>query len=104
MSSFLSEIEGDLDEIFHDTGKTVVWNGGIVPALVDEVETETELVTGGFSQGVETTVKLRRRDVGPDKPKVGQRVQFGDDSFRIIQVIDRPPHPLITLKLESPEK
>ena len=102
--SFLSEIEGDLNEIFHDTGKTVLWNGGILPALVDEVETETELVTGGFSRSLETTVKLRRRDVGPENPKIGQRIEFGGESFRIIQVIDRPPHPLITLKLESPEK
>lgn len=100
--SFLSEIEGDLDEIFHDTGKTVVWNGGIIPALADEIEAETELVTGGFSGIVETTVKIRRRDVGPEKPRVGQRIHFGGDSFRIVQIIDRPPHPLITLKLESP--
>jgi hypothetical protein len=54
---------------------------------------------GGFTDDVRLTVKLRRLDLDPQLPQPGDLVRIGPETYRVLRVGNRPPHPLVILEL-----
>ena len=71
-------------------------------ALISEPKETLELGAGGFMASGNFTVKVLREGIAA-VPQIGQTLSYAGETFRIIRISNRPPHPLITLTVEPLE-
>jgi len=100
--SIYDEMADDAAGIFSEFGKEVIFNARTHSALISEPQETIELGAGGFSASGNFTIKLLRNDLSAI-PQIGQTIAYAGESFRIVRVANRPPHPLITLTVEPLE-
>lgn len=100
--SIYNEMAADAAEIFEEFGKQVTIEKKSVPALISEPQETLELGAGGFSASGNFTVKVLRSTL-TSIPEIGRQLQYEGESFRIVRVSNRPPHPLVTLTVEPVE-
>jgi hypothetical protein len=100
--SIYEEMAADAAGIFEEFGKQVSIAGRTIPALVSEPQETLELGVGGFSASGNFTVKVLRASLTAI-PENGRHLQYEGESFRIVRVSNRPPHPLVTLTVEPLE-
>ena len=48
-------------------------------------------------------MKVLRSELGADRPKLGERVEFQSAKYRITRVTDHPQFPMIVLVVEPEE-
>ncbi len=92
----------DAAEIFAEFGKQVSIAGRDIPALISEPQETLELGAGGFTASGNFTVKVLRSSLAAI-PEIGRQLEYEGESFRIVRVSNRPPHPLVTLTVEPLE-
>jgi len=73
-----------------------------LPALISEPQETLQLGAGGFTASGNFTVKLLRNNL-PAIPVIGETLAYAGETFRIVRVSNRPPHPLVTLTVEPVE-
>ena len=100
--SIHDEMAADVAGIFSEFGKEVTLAGRTLPALISEPQETIELGAGGFTASGNLTVKLLRNDLSAI-PAVGETLAYAGETFRIVRVSNRPPHPLVTLTVEPVE-
>jgi hypothetical protein len=100
--SIHDEIAADAEEILLEFGKPILLEGMPLRALISEPQETLELGVGGFTASGNFTVKLLRHQLS-QVPKIGAKLIYADQSYRIIRVSDRPPHALVTLTVEPLE-
>jgi hypothetical protein len=99
--SVFDEIANDLGEIFREFGKVITIESRRFTALVAEPEISLELESGGLASQGNFVVKLSRKDWQRlTHRNIGATIGYGDGQFRVIRIVDRPPHPLILLTVE----
>ena|SRR5687767_15060663 len=89
-----------LAEVLEATGEGIVWEGRILHALVSDNPLSHDLGLGGFEAKGACTMKVLRSELGADRPKLGERVEFQDARYRITRVTDHPQFPMIVLVVE----
>jgi hypothetical protein len=98
-----NEIAADAAQIFTEFGKEIRWKERPYPALISEPAFSQEFETGGIADTGDFTIKLLRSTLLHGIPKLGERITFNGEDYRVVRVTDRPPHPLIILVLSSPD-
>ena len=74
--------------------------GRTLHALVSDNPLSQDLGLGGFDAKGDCTMKVLRSELGPDRPKLGEKVEFQGLSYRITRVTDHPQFPMIVLVVE----
>jgi len=100
--SIYDEMAADAAGIFAEFGKEIVLAGRTLPALISEPQETLELGAGGFTASGNFTIKLLRNNLLAI-PQNGQTLAYAGETFRIVRVSNRPPHPLVTLTVEPLE-
>ena len=100
--SIHDEMAADVAGIFSEFGKEVAIAGRTLPALISEPQETLELGAGGFTASGNFTIKLLRNNL-PAIPTIGETLTYAGETFRIVRVSNRPPHPLVTLTVEPVE-
>jgi len=100
--SIYDEMAADAAGIFSEFGKEVEIAGRTLPALISEPQETLELGAGGFTASGNFTVKLLRNDLS-SIPVIGETLAYAEETFRIVRVSNRPPHPIVTLTVEPVE-
>ena len=89
-----------LAEVLAATGEPIVWKGRTLHALVSDNPLSQDLGLGGFSAKGDCTMKVLRSELGTDRPKLGETVEFQDTTYRITRVTDHPQFPMVVLVAE----
>jgi hypothetical protein len=101
--SVYNEIAADAAQVFAEFGKEIQWKDRAYPALISEPAFSQEFETGGFADAGDFTIKLLRATLLHGIPRLGDRIAFNGEDYRVVRVTDRPPHPLIILVLSTPD-
>ena len=92
-----------LAEVLAATSEEIVWKGRTLHALVSDNPLSQYLGLGGFEANGDCTMKVLRPELGADRPKLGERVEFQSANYRIARVTDHPQFPVIVLVVEPEE-
>jgi len=92
-----------LAEVPAATGEQIVWKERTLHALVSDNPLRHDLGLGGFEAKGDSTMKVLRSELGADRPKLGERVEFQGAGYRITRVTDHPQFPMIVLVVEPEE-
>ena len=65
-----------LAEVLTATGEEIVWKGRTLHALVSANPLSQDLGLGGFDAKGDCTMKVLRSELGSDRPKLGERLNF----------------------------
>lgn len=99
--SVFGEMADDLNEIFREFGKTITIESRRFTALVAEPELSVELESGGLASQGNFVVKLRRSDWRRlTRREIGLSLTYDNTPYRVIRIVDRPPHPIVLLTVE----
>ncbi len=98
--SIYDEMATDVAAIFAEFGKPVRIRDKYFTVLVAEPELSLELEAGGFNSEGNFTVKMRRPDWTAGNAVIGTLVTYDNRNFRVIRVVNRPPHPVVVLTVE----
>jgi hypothetical protein len=101
--SVYNEMGADAAQVFAEFGKEIQWEDRTYSALISEPSMSQEFEAGGFAETGDFTIKLLRATLLHGIPKLGERITFNCEDYRVVRVTDRPPHPLIILVLSSPD-
>lgn len=94
------QMASDLGNVFDEFSKTITIGNANYRALVAEPELALELESGGFNSTGNFTVKMLRTDWLQAKPVVGSQMVFDGQSYRVVRLVSRPPHPLVIMTIE----
>lgn len=94
------EMAADLAAVFAEFGKPIQIGSRRITALVAEPEISLSLEDGGFNSEGNFTVKMRRADWTAANAVIGTQITYDNRAFRVIRVVNRPPHPMIILTVE----
>jgi hypothetical protein len=94
------QMASDLRGVFDEFSKTITIGQAKYRALVAEPELALELESGGFNSTGNFTVKMLRTDWLQAKPVVGSQMVFDGQSYRVVRMVSRPPHPLVIMTIE----
>lgn len=89
-----------LAEVLAATGEEIEWKGRTLHALVSDNPLSHDLGLGGFEAKGDCTMKVLRAELGADRPKLGEKVEFQGLTYRITRVTDHPQFPMIVLVVE----
>jgi hypothetical protein len=89
-----------LTEVLAAAGEEIVWKGCTLRALVSDNPLSHDLGLGGFVAKGDCTMKVLRSELGVDRPKLGERVEFQSANYRITRVTDHAQFPMIVLVVE----
>jgi hypothetical protein len=92
-----------LAEVLAATGEEIVWKGQTLHALVSDNPLSQDLGLGGFETKGDCTMKVLRAELGAERPKLGERVDFQASTYRITRVTDHPQFPMVVLVVEPEE-
>jgi hypothetical protein len=92
-----------LAEVLAASGEDVIWKGRTLRALVSDNPLSHDLGIGGFEAKGDCTMKVLRAELGPDRPRLGEIVQFNGVTYRITRVTDHPQFPMVVLVVEPEE-
>ena len=98
--SFHDEKAAALAEVLAATGEEIAWKGRTLHALVSDNPMSQGLGLGGFSAKGDCTMKVLRSELGSDRPRLGEVVDFQDTTYRITRVTDHPQFPMVVLVAE----
>jgi len=103
--NFYEEIASDLTQVFNEFAKEIRIGQYRIQALISESQETLELSSGGFTAGGNFTVKIRSSDLVqlPLKPTIGSKITYAGETFRIVRISNRPPHPIIAFTVEPIE-
>ena len=90
----------DLGSVFDDFAKTITIGSTEYQALIAEPELALELESGGFNSAGNFTVKMLRTDWLAARLMVGTHLVFDGQTYRVIRLVSRPPHPVVVLTVE----
>jgi hypothetical protein len=94
------QMASDLGSVFDEFAKTITISNTAYRALVAEPDLALELESGGFNSAGNFTVKMLRSDWLQAGLAVGGHMVFDGQSYRVIRLVSRPPHPLVILTIE----
>lgn len=97
--SLYDEMAADFAQVLAEFGKPVTINGQPHVALISEPQSDVSLEEGGLSFDTKFTAKLARSAFAALLPKTGQPFIYGGQTYSIRAVVDRPPHPIISLEV-----
>jgi hypothetical protein len=89
-----------LAEVLAATGEEIVCKGRTLHALVSDNPLSQDLGLGGFEAKGDCTMKVLRSELGADRPKLGETLEFQSATYRITRVTDHPQFPMIVLVVE----
>jgi hypothetical protein len=89
-----------LTEILTATGEEIGWKGRTLHGLVSDNPLSQDLGLGGFNAKGDCTMKVLRSELGAERPKLGERIEFQGTAYRITRVTDHPQFPKIVLVVE----
>ena len=89
-----------LAEVLAATGEEIFWKGRTLHALVSDNPLSADLGLGGFSAKGDCTMKVLRSELGADRPKLGETLEFQEATYRITRVTDHPQFPMVVLVVE----
>ena len=89
-----------LAEVLAATGEEISWKGRTLHALVSDNPLSQDLGLGGFDAKGDCTMKMLRSELGTDRPKLGERIEFQSAGYRITRVTDHQQFPMIVLVVE----
>ena len=92
------EIAADFATILAEFGKSVLFQGQVMMAMISEPMTTHELDLGGEVNDVRFMAKVLRSSL-PSMPHSGQVLRWDEHDYRIRGVMNRPPHAIVTLEL-----
>jgi hypothetical protein len=92
-----------LAEVLAATGEVILWKGLTLHALVTDNPLSQDLGLGGFEAKGDCTMKVLRSELGTDRPKLGETLEFQGTTYRITRVTDHPQYPMIVLVAEPKE-
>ncbi len=98
--SICEEMAADVAAILAEFGKPIRIRDQYYSALVAEPELSVELEAGGFNSEGNFTVKMRRPDWTTANAVIGTTLTYDNRNFRVIRVVNRPPHPVVILTVE----
>ena len=90
----------DLGSVFDDFAKTITIGNTEYRALIAEPELALELESGGFNSAGNFTVKMLCADWLAARLMVGAHLVFDGQTYRVIRLVSRPPHPVVVLTVE----
>ncbi len=65
-----------LAEVLAATGEEIIWKGQTLHALVSDNPLSQDLGLGGFDAKGDCTMKVLRSELGADRPKLGEKIEF----------------------------
>lgn len=90
----------DLGSVFDEFAKKITIGNTEYRALIAEPELALELESGGFNSAGNFTVKMLRTDWLAARLMVGAHLVFDGQTYRVIRLVSRPPHPVVVLTVE----
>jgi hypothetical protein len=97
--SLFSEMESAISEVQRALPKTCIIKGITYNCLVGEpLEAET-LQDGGYLTTVLTPLKILRKDLINNIPRIGTTVEQANKRYEISAIADRPEHPQVVMNL-----
>ena len=101
---FFSEIKSVLREIFSEFSQPVIWRGREMNAIIAEGQEAVALESGGFFPDSTFNIKFLESELGGEKPRIGEIVEYNAKQYRIHWVSVRVKRGQVEITLKPIDK